>query len=175
MTSDEFVRKFRVSRTRIQHGFLLTAVLAAIGLALLLFAGPSLPEGSLVGALNLLFAAGVFAFVFRSARDPRPRMVLDREGIWFRDWGLPVVPWPQVKDARITGSRLLGSVCVELRDPESLLAGLADRARAKIRSNRLVRLPRLLIPDSTLDAPLNEIAEAILKGRAEAGEGGREC
>jgi hypothetical protein len=168
ITPDPNTRTFRLSRTRLQHGFLLSAVLAAIGLLMLVAGGPRFSEGPLIGALNLVFAAGVLLVVLRAARDPRPRMVIGREGVWYRDWGLPVVRWTQVEGAHLTESRLLGALCLEIRDPDVLFAGLDAAARAKVKSNRLVRPPRLLVPNGTLDAPLGDIVAAIEEGMARA-------
>lgn len=170
MTADQHTRKFRVSRTKLQHGYLLAGVLAAIGLVMLALSGPSIPDGQLIGLIPLGLAAIVLISVIRTARDPRPRMVLDSEGVWYRDWGLPVVPWPQVERAHITGSRLLGSISLELRDPDALLAGLDEATRAKIKSNSLVRLPRLMVPNGALDASPNDIVAAIRGGLARAAD-----
>jgi hypothetical protein len=157
--------EFRVSRTKLQHGVLLGGVLGVIGLAALLLAGPLLPDGRTIGLINLALAAGVLIYVLRTARDPRPRLVVDDAGLWYRDWSLGVVPWAQVADAYIVGSRLNTFACVEVRSPEALLAGLDDKARRRLRSNRLVRPPQLIIPNGALDAGLDEIIAAIHAAR----------
>ncbi|MFQ5785857.1 MAG: hypothetical protein ACE5H8_13695, partial [Alphaproteobacteria bacterium] len=160
MTANGFHRAFRISRSKLQHGVLLGAVLGAIGLASFVFAGPALPDGRLVGAVNLVLAAGVLGYVVVTARNRKPRMTLDGEGLWFADWGLDKVPWPQIADTSIGGTRFNSYLSVELRDADALFASLDVRARRKIRSNRLVRPPRLLVPNGALDAGLDEIAAA---------------
>ncbi len=161
MTSDGDTREFHVSPTKVQQGYLLAAVVAAIGVAVMLLTDASVANGKLIGLLLLVFGAGVFYTVRRSALDPRPRLVIDGRGIWYRDWGLDTVPWSQVADAHPSGSRFHTAVALELRQPEALLAGLSEKQRAKLRSNRLVRLPRLLLPEGALNAPLAEILELI--------------
>jgi xanthine/CO dehydrogenase XdhC/CoxF family maturation factor len=145
-------REFRASRTRTQHGFLLGAVLALVGLGTLLFAGPSVPDAELVGAV---------AVALRNARDATARMVLAGEGIWFRDWGIGPVPWAAIDDAYTSGSRLQAFVSLRLRDPDGFLASLPDTERVKLKGNRLYRSPDLRIPHGALDAPLDQVLAAI--------------
>ena len=99
-------REFRASRTRLQHGILLGVVLALVGLGTLLFAGASVPDAELVGAIALVMSAVVVAVVLRNARDASARMILGDDGIWFRDWEIGQVSWAAIDDAYTSGSRL---------------------------------------------------------------------
>ncbi len=154
-------REFRVSRTRVQHGILLCVVLALIGLGTMLFAGATVRDAELVGAVALVMSAIMLVVVLRNARDSRARMVLDRDGIWFRDWQIGPVPWTAVDDAYTSGSRLQAFVSLRLRDPEGFLAGLPEAERRALRGNRLYRSPELRIPHGALDAPLDQVLAAI--------------
>ncbi len=156
--------EFRSSRAQVQHGILLGAVLAVIGLGSLFFGGSSVPDADLVGAVVLVLAAGVLIVVMRSARDQRPRMVLDRDGIWFRDWDIAAVPWAAVDKVYAGGSRLQAFITLRLRDPEQFLNALPGAQRAKLTSNRLFRRPELRIAHNTLDAPLDEVLAALRSG-----------
>lgn len=161
MSQDFLPKAYRIAPAKLQHGMLLAGVLAVIGLAVVFFAGASIPNAALLGAVNLLLAGGVLFSVVRAARDPRPRMVLDHDGIWYRDWPVGKVPWQLLRGAHMQGSRVQTFACVELRDPESFLATLNEAERRKCRSNRLVRLPCLLVPHGALDAPLEQIIDAV--------------
>ena len=154
-------REFRASRTRVQHGILLGGVLALVGLGTLLFAGPSVPDSELVGAVALALSAVILFVVWRNAGDLSARMVLADEGVWFRDWGIGPVSWAAIDDAYTSGSRLQAFVSLRLRDPDGFLANLSDAERKALRGNRLARLPELRIPHGALDAPLDEILAAI--------------
>ena len=154
-------REFRASRSRVQHGILLSVVLALIGLWALLFAGPSVRDAELVGAVALIMSAVMLVVVRRNARDIRARMVLDGAGIWFRDWEIGPVPWAAVGDAYTSGSRLQAFVSLRLRDPEGFLAGLPEAERKALRANRLYRSPALRLPHGALDAPLDQVLAAI--------------
>ncbi len=157
-------KAFGGARTRAQHGMLLSAVLAVVGLGSLFFGAPSVPDAELVGAVVLVLAAGVLAVVMRNARDTRPRLVLDRDGVWFRDWDIAAVPWAAIDTVYTGGSRLQAFITLSLRDPEGFLNALPPAERARLTSNRLFRRPELRIPHNALDAPFDEVLAALRSG-----------
>ncbi len=161
MTLENARREFRISRTKVQHGLLLATVLAVLGLAVIGIGASAIADAGLIGGINLVIAAGILVSVMRGARDRRPRLVVDRSGIWYRDWEISTVPWPEIADAAIGGPRLLSVLAVRLRDPDGYAARLPDAERPKLRSGRLYRAPVLRIPHGALDAPLDEILAAI--------------
>lgn len=154
-------REFRASRIRVQHGILLGAVLALIGLGTLLFAGTAVRDADLVGGVVLVLSAVMLAVTWRNARDARARMVLGSDGIWFRDWNIHPVPWAVFDDAYTSGSRLQAFVALHLHDSDGFLAGLPEAERKSLSANRLARMPELRIPHGTLDASLDEVLTAI--------------
>jgi hypothetical protein len=156
--------EFRSSRAQVQHGILLGAVLAVIGLGSLFFGGSSVPDAELVGAVVLVLAAGVLIVVVRGARDTRPRMVLDRDGVWFRDWGIEKVSWAAIDAVYTSGSRLQAFITLSLRDPEGFLNALPPAERVRLTSSHLFRRPELRIPHNALDAPLDEVLAALRSG-----------
>ena len=161
-------RRFRGSSAKRVHGMLIAGLLAVVGVIALFSAGPGLPDGELIGALNLVLAGGVAAYVARTAWRPGIDLVLDDDGIWFRGWDLPTVPWRHVAEARMAGSRIRPLLYVELDDPEALFAAIDAAAGKRRAANALVRATRLLIPNSALDAPLGEVVEAIREAHANA-------
>lgn len=154
-------KEFRASRIRVEHGLLLGAVLALIGLGTVLFAGTAVRDAELVGGVVLALSAVMLVVTWRNARDTRARMVLDSDGVWFRDWNIHRVPWAALDDAYTSGSRLQAFVALHLHDPDGFLAGLPEAERKSLRTNRLARMPELRIPHGTLDAPLDEVLTAI--------------
>jgi hypothetical protein len=139
----------------------LGAFLTVIGLAILALGTPLIPDAGLIGAVNLALAAGVLIVVFRARHDHRPRLVIDAEGLWYRDWNMGKVAWTQVATAHLGGSRLMRFVVLRLRDPEGFVAALSQAERTSIRSNRLMRLPDLRIPDGALETSLDELVATI--------------
>lgn len=156
---------YRVAPGKLKHGLLIAGLLSVIGLWLIFFAGPMVAHGQLAGFANLAMAAGLVVIALRRVRDPRALLVLDQSGIWYRDWGLDPIAWNRIASVTLGGSRLQSFAYLEVTD--SLLGGLSAEQRRKAESNRLVRPPRLLIPNGALDAPLPEIVAAIRSGLEE--------
>lgn len=154
-------REFHSSRSRVQHGLLLSALLALVGLWALLFAGPSVRDAELVAGVALAMSAVMAFVVLRKARDTSARLVLDGTGIWFRDWEIGLVPWAAIDDAYTSGSRMQAYVSLCLRDPDGFLAGLPATERKALRGNRLAKMPELRIPHGVLNASFDEILAAI--------------
>ena len=161
-------RAFRGSSARRVHGLLIAGLLAVVGIIALAAAGPALPDGELIGLVNLVLAGAVAVYVVRTAWRPGIELLLDDDGVWFRGWDLPPVPWRHVAEARIAGSRIRTLLYLELDDPEALFAAIDAMAGKRRAANSLVRATRLLIPNSALDAPLDEVVEAIREVRAKA-------
>jgi len=154
-------REFFIAPSKAQHGYLLVAVIAAIGLVVLALGDASVPDAGLIGGLNLLLATGLLAWNIYSSRDRRAHMTLDEEGIWYRDWKIGKVLWPDIAHAAISGSRVQSFLSVCLRDPERFLARLAENERNGLRGNRLVNMPELRVPNGALDEALEEILGAV--------------
>lgn len=158
-------REFGIARSKVQHGILLAAVLAAIGMAVLIFGAGATRDSVSIGVFNLVIAAGILLYNLRALRDTAPRLVIDAQGIWFREWGIDTLPWSEIAGAEIAGSRVQSYVAVTLRDAEGLLQRLPEDSRRKLKSNRLARLPELRIPHGAVEAGLDEILAAIEAGR----------
>jgi hypothetical protein len=154
-------REFQTSRTKFQHGILLTVMLALVGLWALLFAGSSVRDAEWVGAIALAMSAVMLFVALRNARDTSARMVLEGDGIWFRDWQIGLVPWAAFDDVYTSGTRVQAFASLHLRDPDGFLADLPEAERKALRGNRLMKAPELRIPHGVLDATLDEIVTAV--------------
>jgi hypothetical protein len=154
-------REFHSSRSRVQHGILLSALLALVGVWALLFAGPSVRDAEMVGGVALAMSAVMAFVVLRNTRDTSARMVLEGDGIWFRDWQIGLVPWAAFDDVYTSGTRMQAFVSLHLRDPDGFLAGLTEAERKALRGNRLMKMPELRIPHGALNASFDEILAAI--------------
>jgi len=166
--AEDFSRSFHIARSRVQHGYMLAGVLAAIGIWASLFADPQITGGPLLGLVNLGLAGGIAFHIWRLSRDKRPRLVIDQRGIWFRDWNLDPVPWSQIEGTLQKGGRLQAIICLQLRDPEGLFSSLPTEKRGKALANRLIRPPLLMIPAHSVDADFGEIRAAIDDGKMRA-------
>jgi len=166
--AEDFSHSFHIARSRVQHGYMLAGVLAAIGIWASLFADPQITGGPLLGLVNLGLAGGIAFHIWRLSRDKRPRLVIDQRGIWFRDWNLDPVPWSQIEGTLQKGGRLQAIICLQLRDPEGLFSSLPTEKRGKALANRLIRPPLLMIPAHSVDADFGEIRAAIDDGKMRA-------
>lgn len=156
-------QEYRVSRTKLQQGYLLGGVLVLIGVVV--FAIGGIPDATLIGAGHVLVGGGIIGYTLRQSRDQTPRLVLDGEGIWYREWKIRPVPWAQIASVGTSGSRMSSFVSIELRDESTFLHILSPEDRHKIKSNSLIRLPRLFIPNHSVDAPFEELAGEIEAAR----------
>jgi len=163
MTDDDRRTEFRVSRTKLQHGMLLAGFLGLIGVYFLVTNGPDTPSAGWAGAINLVLAAAVAISVYVIAHDRRPRMVIDAQGLWYRDWSLPPIPWNAIDAVGFRGARMQSFIEIDLRDAKALINALPDGQRRRLRGNRLVQPPHLIIQNGALDAPLDEIHAAIVE------------
>ena len=164
--SDYPRREFRTAPARLHHGLLIAGLLAATGIGILAFGGGVVADGPLIAAVSLALAAAVALYAVRGALDPRPRMVLDADGVWFRDWRLPPIPWHRIAGVPTAGSRLQPYVSVELADVDGFVGALDDRTQRRCRSNRLIHWPRLMVPNHAIDASFEEVLNALRAGNA---------
>jgi hypothetical protein len=162
----DYKLEYRVSRTRLQQSYLLGGVLMAIGLVIFLVGQQIIPDATLIAIGHAVVGGGVIGYSAHLSRDPRPRLVLDADGVWFRDWKARPIPWEQIRGVSTTGSRMSSFVCIEVRDEQTLLHIMPAGDRQKFKANRLVRLPKLFIPNNSVDAPFNELVDTIKAGHA---------
>lgn len=152
---------FGVSPSKRTHGLIIAGLLAITGVLSSLAAGPDLPDGEMVGLVALALAAMLAFHVRRTTGVTGPGMALDSGGIWFREWDMAMVPWRFVAGTRMAGNRLRPLIYIELDASEDFFAHMEADGGARPALSPLVRRTRLIIPNSALDAPLNQVAAAI--------------
>ncbi len=159
---------FDVSPGKRTHGMIIAGLLAIVGILSLFAAGPGLPDGNMIGAVALAVAAAMAFHVRRTTGATGPGMVLDGDGIWFREWGMDPVPWRFIAGARMAGNRLRPLIYIEFDESADLFAHMEADGGARPALGPLVRRGRLVVPNSALSAPLNEVAAAIRDAHGEA-------
>lgn len=150
---------FTASPGKRRHGLIVAGLLAVVGAVALLSAGPALPDGMMIGGGALVIAAGFAVHVLRSADDSGAVLTIDRDGVWFRDWGLPKIPWRHIGGIHVAGIRLRLLVQIDLIDGAVFFAGL-DAGHRRSTSN-LVRPNRLVVPGNAFDAPIGDVVVAL--------------
>ena len=146
------------------HGKVVGGVLATVGVILLLVPEGVVSDGLLIGVVMIALGGGVLLMTARTARDKRAHLVVDDEGIWYRDWGLDVIPWDEIDRVYVRGLRFKIMVCVELKDPEGFVATMSPANRSRLGSNPLIQLPVLRLPPKVLDATMDELMTALQSG-----------
>lgn len=157
---------FAASPAKRRHGLIIVGLLAVVGAIALLSAGPALPDGLMIGGVALALAAGFAVHVLRSTSASDAALTIDSEGVWFRDWGLPKVPWRHVAGIHVAGIRLHLLIRIDLIDGEAFLAGL-DKAQRRSATS-LVRPDRLVAPGGAFLAPIGDVVVALREAHEEA-------
>lgn len=150
-----------VSKNKIQQGYLLAGFMLVSGLALMFYLNDASKDATLIGMVNIGFAAVVFFLTRRSLATSSRLLVLNSDGVWYRDWKGPVIPWSQIASIEISGSRIKAAVRVTLKDPEAVITLLDAADRKAFEKNSLVIMPVLRIPNGTLADTLEQVHEKL--------------
>jgi len=150
-----------ISKNKIHQGYLLAVFMLLSGLALMFYLNSASEDATLIGMINIGFAAVVFFMTRRSQLKSSRLLVLNSDGVWYRDWKGPVIPWQQIKNVRLGGSRVRSAVYITLKDPEAVVTLLDAADRGAFEKNPLINLPILKIPNGSLAVPLEQILDEI--------------
>lgn len=119
---------------------------AGVGVRTLLDPRPVLPRSDLVLGIALVTVFGLLALMaMRSVLDPRPRLVIDDEGIEDRTLGLPKIPWDAIRSARPGALRNLPLLCLEMHDEAAWLAKLSAPRAAIVKRLRAAGLTAICV------------------------------
>lgn len=146
-----------------RHGLIISGLLAAAGVVAMI---SGVADGMMIGAVVLAMAALFAVHVLRSTGGSDAVMTIDGDGVWFRDWGLPKVPWRHVAGIHVAGIRLHLLIRIDLIDGEAFLAGL-DKAQRRSATS-LVRPDRLVAPGGAFLAPMGDVVVALREAHEEA-------
>lgn len=156
-------REFQTAAGKTLHGFILSGLLAVVGLGILGFGDGAIDDHILTGIFALAMSAAAAGHTWWTNRDPTPPLRIDDNGVWFREWG-QTVPWADIADAYQGGTRLQPFVILRIRDPKRFIAGLDPAGTRALRGNRLWKAPELRIPVSAVAANPREVLDAVLAG-----------
>ncbi len=154
--------------TRVYDRLLIGGLLFVLGLLVLLGVMSDIRDPLLVGWFNLGLGAAILAYTGYTASRREPRLVIDEDGVWCADWGLEAIPWGEIEAFYVVGGKMRRNICLELRDPAALTDGLPDAALRALERNRLVKLPRLLLPSGALNVNAHKLLAQLIRRLAEA-------
>lgn len=158
-TSSEWVSG--VSPNKIHQGYLLAGFMFISGLALMFYLNDASEDAALIGLVNIGFAAIILFMTRRTLKNSRRLLVINGDGVWYRDWKGPVIPWKQIANVAVGGSRIKAAVQITLKDPEAVITLLNAADRTAFEKNPLINMPVLRIPNGTLAVPLDEVSDKI--------------
>jgi len=148
-----------MSRNRLLQGYLLSGFLAVVALLFIFVLNDSSPDAQLIGFAQLFFAGIIFLLAYRNGVNSTRLLVMDSNGIWYQGWKTSAVPWNEISDVSVSGSRIKASVNVTLKDPDAWVDAKSAAEQKSIRKNPLVVMPILKIPNGHVEASLPVIVE----------------
>ena len=143
-----------------RHGLIISGLLAVVGIVALI---ADIQDGMMIGGIALIMAAGFAVHVMRSTGVPDAILTIDGDGVWFRDWGLPKVPWRHIGGIHVAGIRLRLLIHIDLIDGEAFFAAIGKRP-----TSPLVRPNRLEAPGGAFDAPIGDVVVALREAQENA-------
>ncbi len=149
--------------TRVYDRLLIGGLLVVLGSAVLLGVMSDIRDPLLVGWFNLALGAAILGYTGYTASRRTPRLVIDGEGVWCSDWGLKPVPWDGIEAFYVVGGKMRRNICLELRDPPAFLGDLPETAQKALERNRLVKLPRLLLPSGALNTNAHKLLARLIR------------
>ncbi len=151
---------FTASPGKRRHGLIISGLLAVVGIVAMI---SSIADGMMIGAAALAMAALFALHVLRTTGDSDAVMTIDGDGVWFRDWDLPKVPWRHIGGIHVAGIRLRLLIHMDLIDGEDFFAAID-----KPPTNPLVRPTRLVAPGGAFDAPIGDVVVALREAQENA-------
>ena len=150
----------RLSKSRRIHALIIAGLFAAIGIGSFLFGDGYVPDNDLVAIICVIGAVFIYGVSYGSWSEG-VAMTISGDGVWYKDWKLPVIPWRHVGRACSTGIRLRPLLRIDLVDAEVFFSELDDSSLRKLDGHTLVKSNYLLVPSGILEIPISEIATAI--------------
>lgn len=155
--------------TRVYDRLLIGGLLFVLGVLVLLGVMSDIRDPLLVGWFNLILGVAILAYTGYTASRRGPRLVIDEDGVWCADWGLEPIPWGEIEAFYVVGGKMRRNICLELRDPAAITGGLPEAAQRELERNRLVKLPRLLLPSGALNVNAHKLLAGLIRRLDAAG------
>ncbi|MBT4889641.1 MAG: hypothetical protein HON65_08825 [Rhodospirillales bacterium] len=150
-----------ISRNKIHQGYFLSGFLTLGGISSLTLLQQASPDATMYGLILLAGACLIGSMTYRTDKSSGSLLILNPDGLWFKDWNGPVISWKHIVGAETGGTKIKASVRITITDSEAVCSLLDAGQRPAFEKNPLIRLPVLRIPAGSLETPLNEISDKI--------------
>ena len=131
--------------TKYHDRLIMGAALVTLGVLVLAGVLEGVRDASLVAAVVIAIGGGLFFIAGREALRREPRLIISEDGLWYRDWEIEAVPWRDVGNIFVMGSKFKRDIAIELREPQAFVNDRTEQERTRLKRNRLFRPPHLLI------------------------------
>ena len=152
--------EIKSSGARRLHGQIVAGVFGASGILCFFVDGSYISNNMLVASLCILTAIIVF-YLARRSWSKSVVMTISLDGVWYKDWKLPTIPWHHIGRVYTTGVRLRPLLRIDLHNAEHFFAELDESARKTLKGHPLVKGDHLLVPNGVLEFPISAISAAI--------------
>ncbi len=152
---------FGISRNKIHQGYALAGFLGIVGISFLTVLREGSPDALLTGLLVLIGSGVIGTINYRRDNSSKSLLVLNKDGLWYKDWKGPIIGWNYIEKVELGGSKIKASVRITLTQPDAVVALLEADKRPAFEKNPLITMPVLRIPAGSLDKELNEISDTI--------------
>lgn len=157
--------KIQASRLKLVLLLLVSLGFVAGGVFILIKGSPG--DAWIGWSTILFFGLGIPIFIYQLL-DTRPRLEFNDEGVHDRTLGVGMIPWREIRDARLHSVQGTSFICLELYDPEPWLARLSPVKRAMTQANNALGFSAFNLNLAAVNADPNQLLELVQKMAAAA-------
>jgi hypothetical protein len=159
-----------IPNARGRFAFLLLVTIALLLVSLALLAQPQVRASASapLGWLATIAMAGSVPLLLAQVFETRPILVVDERGIWYRPFGLDLIPWTAIAGVSLEPVIGVTLIRLELDDPEGWLAQLSPAHRAVAWLNQAMGFPAFSLNLSRVGVRPKPVFERIMEIRAGA-------
>jgi hypothetical protein len=152
--------EIKPSRAKFALLFLAACAFVAAGIAMIVY-GPA--SDTWIGWVCTFFFGGGLLIFGRQLFDARPRLVINRDGVFDRTLGVGVIAWSEIRGASLRSIKGNDFIALELYHPEVWIGRLSRMQQALVTANRELGFGVLNLNLVGLQESSQSIYELILK------------
>jgi hypothetical protein len=119
------------------------------------------------GWLGIVFFGACAAVGVWQTLDPRPRLIIDDEGVFDRTLKVGRIPWSEIAGVHLPSMMSKQFICLDLRDEDRWIASLARPYQVMVKGNEALGFTRLNLNLSGTNANTAELLPVLQRKCAE--------
>lgn len=120
-------------------------------------------SGKIIGFASIIFFGFGFIFLLYQVLNPRPRIIVDKNGITDRTLGIGRINWEDIEYAALNSTSSIAFIILELKGVENYLAKTSIFKRKLGRINKIMGFGEFNINLSLADAEPQVVFELMRK------------